>query len=215
MHSIKGIIFDMDGLLVDTEGFHVIAWKNLFKEKGIKVDDHIYLDYAGVADNLFLDDLRNKGYILPCWDSRALIAEKTQKLIRLAETQKVLLFPGAKETLESASRRFKVAVASNSERDFVVKVLENAGIAGFFRFVTSRNDVSRPKPEPDVYLKTAKKMGLAPCECVVFEDSEVGVESARRAGMICIAITTTSGPEKLKKADYIYENLSPCLIEEF
>jgi len=211
---IKGLIFDMDGLLVDTEGLHVIAWKELFREQGIKLDSWVYPDYAGVADNLFLDSLKDKGLIPTSWETGSIIAVKTKKLISIAEKEGVLLFPGVKEILEFACTRFKIAVASNSERDIVSAVLKNAGLAGYFRFAISRNDVGNPKPEPDIYLETAKKMGLKPCECLVFEDSEVGVESAKKAGMMCVAITTTCGQDKLKKADHVYARLSPGILKD-
>jgi beta-phosphoglucomutase-like phosphatase (HAD superfamily) len=212
MACIKGVVFDMDGLLVDTEGLHVAAWKELFEKYGIKPEETIYANYAGVADNIFIEELKKGGIISIFLQTDALVREKTEKLVRAAKTRNIYAFPGAKEVISFVSGRFQVAVASNSERDFVEAVLENTGMAGYFGCIVARNDVKKPKPEPDIYLAAAKWMGLLPSECLVFEDSEVGVLSAKKAGMLCVAITTTSPEEKLKRADYVYGRLEPGIV---
>jgi len=214
MACIKGLVFDMDGLLVDTEGLHVEAWRELFEKRGIKPEETVYGDYAGVADNVFLGDLKKGGIVGFPLNTDDLIREKTEKLVRAAERSSIYLFPGVKEVLEAVSGRFQVAVASNSERGFVEAVLKNTGLAENFGCIVSRNDVKNPKPEPDIYLAAAKQMGLTPSECLVFEDSEVGVLSAKKAGMLCVAITTTSPEEKLRRADYIYGRLEPGIIRD-
>lgn len=214
MHSLKGLIFDMDGVLVDTEGLHIIAWKELFGERNIMFGGSMYLDYAGVADSNFIAELKEKGFIPPLADEQELIMAKTEKIIGIAQTAGITPFNGVKEVLDVFSKKFRLALASNSEKDFVTAVLNSARLNSFFRCIITRNDVAKPKPEPDIYLETARAMGLLPEECLVFEDSEVGVDAAKRAGMLCAAVTTTSPAEKLKGADYIYDRLCMNVVAD-
>lgn len=211
---IKGLIFDMDGLLVDTEDLHVLAWKELFSEEGITVSPEVFMNNVGVADNIFLEELEKDGLIPRFSDKELLINKKTSKLINLAGRGKIGVFPGAHDAVMFGRRYFEIALASNSDRGFVEAVLDKTGFGEIFRLIITGTQVLRPKPSPDIYIAAAKHMGIVAGECAVFEDSPVGVKAAKAAGMLCVAIKNTSSEERLKGADYICNELSPCVIKD-
>lgn len=212
--GIRGLIFDMDGLLVDTEGLHVMAWKELFLLRGFRMKESSYAGYAGVADTDFVERLKAEAVIPSCLCTEEIVRDKTSRLVRLADEQGIGVMPGALEILEEAKDRFLLAVASNSEKKFVLAVLRKTGLERFFRHVTTRNDISRPKPAADIYIETARKMGLAPSRCLVFEDSDVGIESAGNAGMACIAISACPGQKMAGSADLLLDRLHPDILKE-
>ena len=211
----KGIIFDVDGLLVDTEKLHIMAWEEVFKDKKINLSERDYEKGIGIDDREFLEMMKKEGKIPSFYSIGDLCKEKKEKLLRLVEKVEINVFEGVKEVLKYLSGKVQMAVATNSEREYVIKILEKTGIKRFFKFIISRNDVKNPKPAPEIYLLAAEKMGLAPEKCIVFEDSETGIEAAKRAGMFCIGVVTTQSPDKLKKADVVIEKLSLEKIKKF
>ena len=209
---IKGIIFDFDGVLFDSEKLHREAWKRVFEKRNIFLID----DRSGVgrSDKEFLEELKAKGTIPENLNIREIQDEKLAILVGLAD-KKVELFPGIQELLSSFKNRYLFCVASNSDRKFILKILQNTDLLPYFKSILTVNDVQKPKPAPDIYILGAKRMGLKPEECVVIEDSPVGIEAAKNTGMKCIAISHTLPKEKLKEADLLLEQISVEEIEQF
>ena len=212
--KVKGVIFDVDGLLVDTEKLHVKAWEKIFRKRGIYLSKPDYESGVGISDYEFLQHLKEKGKIPPGFRIDELLNEKESIMLELADG-KVKLFPGVLSLLNTLSPRFILSAASNSEKNFVIKVLKNSGIFDYFKVVLTRNDIKRPKPFPDIYLVCLSKMGLSPEECVIIEDSPAGIKAARKAGIRCIAVSHTLPPADLKEADLILENICVEKIMEF
>lgn len=210
--AVKGIIFDLDGVLFDSEKLHREAWKRVFEKRDIFLID----DRGGVgrSDREFLEELKAKKAIPENLNFREIQDEKLAILVGLAD-KKVELFPGVQEMLSSFKNNYLLSVASNSDRKFVLKLLQNTDILSCFKAVLTINDIKNPKPAPDIYLLSAKRMGLKPEECFVIEDSTVGIEAAKNAGMKCIAISHTLPKEKLKEADLLLEQISVEEIERF
>lgn len=210
--AIKGIIFDFDGVLFDSEKLHREAWKQIFEKRNIFLID----DRSGVgrSDKEFLKELKTKGAIPQNLNTQKIQDEKLAILVGLAD-KKVGLFPGIQELLSYFKNRYLLCVASNSDKKFILKILQNTALLSYFKFVLTVNDVQKPKPAPDIYLLGAKRMGLKPEECIVIEDSTVGIEAAKNAGMKCIAVSHTLPKEKLKEADLLLEKISQEEIERF
>jgi HAD superfamily hydrolase (TIGR01509 family) len=210
--SIKGIIFDVDGVIFDSEKLHREAWRRVFEKRNIFLAD----DRSGVgrSDKEFLKELKEKGTIPENLDIKEIQEEKLGFLIELAD-KRVDFFQNVEELLISLKKNYLLCVASNSDIKFISKVLKNANLISYFRFVLTVNDVEKPKPAPDIYLLAVKRMGFKPKECIVIEDSAVGIEAAKGAGMKCVAISHTLPKNRLKEADLLLEQVSVEKIEQF
>ena len=209
---IKGIIFDVDGVIFDSEKLHAEAWKVVFEKRNIFLVD----DKSGVgrSDSEFLKELKEKGAVPKNLNIREVQDEKLTVLIELAN-KKVELFPQVKELLVSLEKKYILGIASNSDKKFILNIIQNTDLLDYFKSVLTINDIKEPKPSPEIYLLSAKKMGLKPQECVVIEDSTYGIEAAKRAKMKCIAVAHTLPKEKLRKADLLLEQVCIAKIEQF
>ncbi|MCD6221493.1 HAD family phosphatase, partial [bacterium] len=162
----------------------------------------------------FLLHLKSKGKIPENLDIDKLCKEKGKYFLEIIKNG-INIFNGVFETIEFLKeKKLKIAAASNSKKVFVKSVLEYSNLIKFFDFFVAREDVENPKPASDIYEKVVKLMGLKKENVVVFEDSEVGIEAAKKAGLFCIAVASTQEYDKLKKADVIIEKIEKRKIEE-
>jgi len=189
---IRGVIFDLDGVLVTTDELHYRSWKGLADEEGIYFDQTINHRLRGVSRMESLE------IILERSDHRYDEREKQQLATRKNATYRRLLdqltpddiLPGARACIESLSRRgIKLAVASSSKN--AKSILEYLELVDAFDAVVDGNDISNSKPHPEVFELAAARIGLDPSECLVVEDAPAGVEAARRAGMSVFGIGST------------------------
>ena len=181
---ISTVIFDLDGLLADTELLHCQAYQMAFAEHGVDLDTGDYAEHwirqgKGIADWV---DLRGLTF-----DPHALRMRKSQHYLNSLEAS-LRPMDGALELLESLHGKFRIALASSSYRDAIEGVLAGLGIASYFEVIVSGLDVAQVKPAPDIFLLAARVLRVDPTECLVFEDAEKGVIAAHRAGMRCIAV---------------------------
>jgi len=181
---IPAVIFDLDGLLADTECLHCRAYQMALLEHGVELEDADYAEHwvrfgKGIADWLSL-----RGFAL---DPHALRLRKAEHYLNLLESS-LRPMDGAVELLEAFHGRTKIALASSSYPDAIDGVLSGLGIAHFFEVIVSGLDVAQVKPAPDIFLKAAGDLGVEPSQCLVFEDAEKGVMAAHLAGMRCIAV---------------------------
>lgn len=198
------MIFDLDGVIADTEPLHQSAFRRLLAELELSpalADD--WHRFVGTADRPVLVELiRGRG-----WDDRvdALLERKAEIFLGLIrETQP--LFPPIPALVADLAARYRLAVASGSLRTAIAGVLELRGLRRHFESTLSVQDVERGKPAPDLFLRTAERLGVAPEACVVIEDSVPGVTAARAAGMRVIAVTNTTPAERLAAADAVASN---------
>ncbi len=203
--TLKAVIFDMDGVLVNTEAVKFHVYKEVFRRKfGVEIKEtteRLGKDEAEVMQ-MFLDKNKLRG------DSKELVKEKNN-LYYQTIPEGVMLVRGVREFINSLSERCVImAVATTSEKKSADILLSSFDLKKFFDVILTKEDVVHHKPHPDVYIKTAKKLGVEPNDCVVIEDAPAGIESAHGAGMKCIAITTSAKREKLSKADLIIDKFS-------
>jgi beta-phosphoglucomutase len=192
------IIFDMDGVLVDSNPFHLRKWMDLFQAHGILFNEQelpkIVLGPPNeVTFRRYLgEDLTG--------EQMAELSEELEENFRREIGPHARAFPGVQRFIEECrAQGITMAVASAAMGKNVTFLISALGLRNYFREVLTGDDISHPKPDPEIYLKTANKLGVDPAACVVFEDSFVGIEAAKRAGMKCVAIASTFSAGDLRR----------------
>jgi len=187
--SVQGVIFDLDGVLVSTDEYHYLGWKRLADEEGIpftRADNH---RQRGVSRMESLEIVLEKADRTYSESEKREMAERKNRYY--VESLQALspdeALPGARRLLEELKRRgFRLAVGSSSRN--APLIMKKVDLCGFFDAVADGNDITRSKPDPEVFLLAAERLGLDPAHCLVIEDAEAGVDAARAAGMRCIGI---------------------------
>lgn len=190
---VRAVIFDMDGVISDTQGLHAEVEEELLKEYEVAVSaEEITGGYAGVSDREFFETIF-QGHGRPPKEIDVIIEEKWDRMMALAENN-VQPIPGVIELIrELKGRGFRLGVASASPMKFIALVLSELGLRGEFDAVTSAEEVERGKPDPEVFLLTAERLGVRPEDCVVIEDAINGMVAAKRAGMKCVGLVKKGG----------------------
>jgi HAD superfamily hydrolase (TIGR01509 family) len=203
---IKGVLFDMDGVLVDSEEFMCEAAIRMFSEKGLLVKKEDFLPFVGAGENRYLGGVAEK---YSC--DFNLEKDKTRAYQIYAEITigKLVPLPGVHDFINRCrSRSLKLAVATSADR---VKMEINLAALGLpentFDHTVNGLEVERKKPFPEIYLEAALRLGLQPEECLVVEDAVSGIDAAKAAGCKCLALTTSFPSEKLVRADWICHTL--------
>ena len=204
MKRFGAIIFDMDGVIVDSEPLHERAFREVFAEMGYG-DTHgmNFADYYGRSDKALWLDFIAKHHPPQPFDE--LLAWKQRRLVELVVAEKPI-FEGLPELVDKLAPRYKLGVASGSPHAVIDEVLRLENLRRLFPVVVSVTDVGKGKPAPDVFLRTAELLGVAPADCCVIEDAAVGIEAALAAGMDVIAITNTLPAEKLSRASQVVKH---------
>lgn len=207
--KLKAFIFDADGVLFNTEPLHVISWKKAFNYFHISYDKINFEFGIGLDDKSFLTKLIQERIISEKFDIEKIIEKKNQKLIEIIKEEKdKIICDGVLDLLSFFKDRYKFAIASNSGRKFIYNILEITNILSFFDVIVTRDDVKNPKPDPEIYMKTLEKLKISPENVIVFEDSEIGIQSAKRCNIFCVGLLTTQKIEKIKNADIIIDKLT-------
>jgi len=208
---IKGILFDMDGVLVDSEEFIFEAAKLMFAEHGVTVKPSDALHFVGMGENKYIAGIGERnGFVVDIERDKA----RTYKIYEEITLGKLKPLPGVNEFIEKCQNLgFKMAIASSADKVKILINLREIGLSpDIFQAIVNGQDVERKKPFPDIYLLAAEKLGLKPEECWVVEDAVSGVSSGRAAGCNCLALTTSFPAEKLAEADWICKDLSEVPI---
>ena len=197
----QAVIFDMDGVIVDSEPRHERAFHAVLEEIGYAGKHTLrFADYVGRTDRVLWQD-----FVAACRPPQTLdelLARKSRKVIEIIRSERPL-FEGLPELVGTLAAKVPLALASGSERSIVEEVLSLGGLRAHFKVSVSGSDIVRGKPEPDIFLKTAALLGVAPRECVVIEDSRPGVAAALAAGMRVVAITNTHPAGELAEATLV------------
>ena len=206
---IQGVIFDLDGVLVSTDELHYAAWKCLADREGIYFDRVINDRLRGVSRMASLEIILERAARAYSGDEKKeMAAFKNGLYVDLLDglTPEDVL-PGVTETLDGlAARGVKTAVGSSSRN--AKKILEKTGLLDRFDAVADGTDITRSKPDPEVFLCAAGKLGLAPAVCAVVEDAEAGIQAAREGGMTAFAV---GGAKKSPLVDHRLERLTELL----
>lgn len=199
----KGIIFDSDGVLVDSMPYHALAWVKVFEDENIEVfEEEIYeiegSNHRGVIDIFF----KKAGKTADETVYEELLQKKRTLFM---ENNRAQPFDNMRECLQLLHRRYKLAVASGADRTIVTSLMDRF-YPDTFDVIVSGEDVSNGKPDPEPYLKAMERLGLEKDECLVVENAPLGVKSARNAGLYCVAVASYLDQEKLSGADRVFKD---------
>ncbi len=203
---IKGILFDLDGVIVNTLHYHYLAWQHMFGRYGGTVSEHTVLLHEGRASREIMPILMAEaGVSIPESEWPHFIEVKRAYYRSIVQ---VSHYEGAIEVIDQLKGRgFKAALVTACALKNMQHSL-NQEQQSHFDFIITGDEVPRAKPFPDPYLTAARHLGLDPTECLVVENAPLGIESAKNAGMTCVAVETTLGREYLSAADLIIEKIT-------
>lgn len=209
----RAVIFDMDGVIVESEYAHIEAERQTFLKHDIRISPKELHKYTGTTARIMLTDLIKKYGIDTTFEE--IFREKEEILFKLLKKD---LHPtkGIIDLLKELKKEnVKLAIASSSHGRLIKHVLAGLDIAHFFESIIGAEDIMHSKPDPEIFLKSAKQLNVDPAECVVVEDAKLGVEAAKKAGMKCIGYRNpNSGNQDLSKADIVISDFSKLRINE-
>jgi beta-phosphoglucomutase family hydrolase len=208
--SFKGVIFDMDGTLIESTEADYLAWKRLFAEHNKELSFEEYFPLIGmksavvVETRLLLDDEKAK----------EALAKKMDYFSEIVSGSGIKTVPYATILLKQLKEHnVKLALATSSRRAKMKMVLQLTDLLPYFGEIVTGDEVANSKPAPDIFLKAAEKLQLSPKDCVVIEDAANGVKAAKNAGMKCVAITTTHSADLLQEADLVIDRFEELDFE--
>ena len=214
--SVAAVVFDLDGILVDTEPYWADAKHEVTQAHGGRWRDEAPTEMLGMSGPEWAQFMRDELAVpLPPQQIRAEVVAGMLRRIHAG----VALFDGAREAVAALAECWPLGVASSADRPVIEAVLADTGIAGFFDAIVSSDEAGRGKPAPDVYFAVAEQLGVAPEHAVAIEDSANGMRSAKAAGMGVIAIPvdhTPVDPDVLGQADVVLgaiTELAPAIVE--
>ena len=212
---IEAVVFDLDGVLLQSEEVWDAVREAFVRERGGRYDEEIQRAMMGMSSPEWSRYLHETAGVP---DEPAEINEEVVRRLLASYRDHLPLLPGAVDAVRRLAARYPLGLASSSNRAVIDAVLEKAGLDGCFRVTVSSEEVARGKPAPDVYLEAARRLGVEPARCAAVEDSHGGIRSAKAAGMWVVAIPNPTYPpddEALELADVTIdslERLTPELV---
>lgn len=195
--DLEAVLFDLDGVLIDSEPLHAEAKRRVFAHYGIEVPETVYDEFKGRTDREVLEHVAEH-YAENSASVDALIDRKREEFWRLLED--LTPMQGAEAFVRAAARRWRLALTTSASQHTRELAFDPLACAECFEVVVTAGDVTRSKPDPQPYRLTAQRMGVAPARCLVIEDSLSGVRAARAAGCRVAALTTSMERSRLEEA---------------
>jgi beta-phosphoglucomutase family hydrolase len=203
--SRRTILWDMDGVISDSYSLHFAAWQETLAKRGIKFAKEDFTKLFGTRNDFIVRSIMGREF--PEKDVKIVVQEKEETFRRKA-TGNIKPFPGVARLLNSLRKgNFKLGLASSAPKENIDLAVSQLNLTGIFNCIVSGQEVSEGKPNPQIYLLAAQKLGVFPGDCVVVEDSPLGVKAAKTAGMKCLAITNTHSRQELAEADRVVDSL--------
>jgi HAD superfamily hydrolase (TIGR01509 family) len=211
--SIRAVVFDMDGVLTDSEPLINTAAIAMFAEKGVKVLPDDFLPFVGTGEDRYIGGVAEK-YKFPLDLPSA--KKRTYEIYLALVPEQLEVFPGAPELANSCrAAGLQIAVASSADRIKIAANLQKIGLPiQVWDAVVTGEDIAAKKPAPDIFLKTAERLHLPPGSCVVIEDAINGIQAAKAAGMRCVAVAQTFPADQLCAADLVRQRISEVSLED-
>jgi len=211
--AIKAVIFDMDGVLTDSEPLINAAAVAMFRERGLAVQPEDFLPFVGMGEDRYLGGVAQK-YRFPLDIPAA--KRRTYEIYLDLVPERLRAFPGAHALVRACRRAgLQIAVASSADRIKIEANLRQIGLPpATWDAVVSAEDAPQKKPAPDLFLAAARKLGVAPPECAVIEDAVNGIQAAKAAGMWCVAVAQTFPADQLRAADLVRARLDQVTLAD-
>ena len=210
---IDAVVFDLDGVIVDSEHVWDEVRQQLAEERGGRWHDRASRDMMGMSS---VEWSRYMHDVIGLEETPEEINAEVVRRLEAIYRERLPLIPGAVEAVQTLAERWPLGLASSSNRELIDFVLDVSALDRFFRATVSSEEVPRGKPAPDVYLEAARRLEAAPERCAAVEDSEAGIRSAKAAGMRVIAIPNPHFPpaaEALEAADVVLESVAELTPE--
>jgi beta-phosphoglucomutase family hydrolase len=214
---LKAVIFDMDGVLIDSEPFHLVVNEKIFANLGINLGEEEYHGFIGTTHKDMWSTIK-KRYNLP-QSVPELVNMQVSGNINYIKNEKIEEIKGISDLLSKiALENIKIGIASSSPTEVIELVINKLGISNYFSAIVGGEEIKKGKPSPDIFLKAAKRLDAKPSDCTVIEDSKNGVLAAKAAGMKCVGFKNpNSGNQDLRKADLIadkYDSLNVSTLKD-
>ena len=191
--AADGLVFDCDGTLADTMPLHYVAWRDTLNRYGVEFSEDRFYAMAGQPTLHIVEVLLEEQGVTG--DPKAISSDKEDAFLKVLPQVEPI------EPIVSIARKYrdtkKMGVGSGSNHAVILQVLETIGLAGFFEVIVGAEATKRPKPQPDVFLEVARQIGVEPAKCRVYEDADLGIEAANRAGMTCFDIREIHTPRRI------------------
>ena len=209
---LEAVLWDLDGVIADTGIYHYQAWQDVFGKRGVTFTEEQFMRHFGQRhDTIIRTTLGNN---ISAEEFNAITSEK-QENYRRRVVNNIRPLPGAVELIRSLNQHgIKTAIASSAPPENIEIIIRGLGIHDCFQAIARGTEVAEGKPNPEVFLLAAEKLGVEPGSCVVIEDAIAGVAAARKAGMKCVAVTNSHPRNSLKQADLIVDTLEDLSVND-
>jgi beta-phosphoglucomutase len=205
MLGSKAVIWDMDGVIVNTTLYHLKAWQITLQKRGVNFSEYNFKKTFGQRNDTIIKSTLGEGIAPHEIES---ISREKELNFRGMIGYRIQSLPGVIELITSLNNSgFPMALASSAPIENIELVISSLGINDYFQSIICDNDVAEGKPSPQVFLLAAERLRVEPGDCVVIEDAVTGVTAAKRAGMFCLAVASTHPRHSLSEADLIVETL--------
>ncbi len=213
MSKLQAVIFDMDGVIIDSEPIHYKVSQKLYDELEIEVSKEEYNNFIGVSNTDNWNHLKEKFNLTESIE-KLIIKQNNQNIKHLQNSDEEPIF-GIVQLLEDLKiNNIIIGLASSSSQRYIKAVTEKFAIDDYFSIMVSGENMDRGKPHPDIFLEAADKLGVDTASCVVIEDSEHGVQAAKTAGMKCIGfVNPNSGNQDLSLADTLVDSIKKVTVK--
>ena len=209
----RGVIFDLDGVIIDTGPFHNQSWYDLAGREGFEMSDELFYSTFGMQNCLIIPRLAARRV---SQDEIGRMSDWKEQRYRELITGKLQLLDGVKELIDSLKKsNFAIAIGTSAPRANLDFMFEHLPLRDSFDALVTGEEVTSGKPAPDTFLKATGKLSIPADKCVVVEDAVPGVRAARAAGMKVVAVTNTTERANLTEADIIVDSLAELTAEDF
>jgi len=208
----KAVIWDMDGVIADTGPYHLKGWQKVLQKTGKHYTEEEYRRNTGRrSDSILRDILGEKA----TQEEIAKITQEKEDIFKQLISQNIRSYPGVIKLITSLKEHgFKMAIASSAPMGSIQLITRSLKIHNYFDIMLSGWDLTKSKPDPEIFLQAVEKLGVKAENAIVIEDAIAGVTASKRAGICCIAVTNTNPREALKEADLIVDTLEEITIAD-
>ncbi len=211
-NEAKAVIWDMDGIIVDTAQYHRKGWQIVFQKRGANYTEEDYRRNTGKRNDGIIRNVLGEKI---AQNEIMTITREKDETFRQLIGQNIRPLPGVLKLITSLKEHgFKIAIASSASIENIRLITQSLKIHNYFDAIVSGWEVTKGKPNPQVFLLAVKKLGVEAEDCIVIEDAIVGVTASKRAGIRCIAVTNTNPKEDLQEADLVIDTLEEITVDD-